>query len=104
MMCMARFLAPALAVVLFVGGCAYFGGGEPLEDASYQSGYGPGCNTGQQRQNQFSDYVDRDETRYKDDRSYRAGWNAGFHACGRPLNDIYKGSQPSPVRGGGPSG
>jgi hypothetical protein len=100
---MSRIAVPALAVLLLVGGCAYFGGAEPLDDASYQSGYGPGCNTGQQRQDQFSDYVDRDETRYQADRSYRAGWNAGFHACGRPLNDIYKGSQPGPVHGGGPN-
>jgi hypothetical protein len=100
---MSKFVVPALAFALLVGGCALFGSGDPLDEASYQSGYGPGCNTGQQRQNQFSDYVDRDEARYKADRSYRAGWNAGFHACGRPLNDTYKGSQPSSVRGGGPN-
>jgi hypothetical protein len=92
----------AFAALLLCGGCALFGGGEPLDGASYQAGYGPGCNTGQQRQQPFSDYLDRDETRYKEDRSYRAGWNAGFHGCSRPLNDAARGSLPAPAYGGGP--
>lgn len=92
------------AAAVSLGGCALFGGGGPIDDtASYQSGYGPGCNTGMQRQQPFSDYLDRDQTRYENDRSYRAGWNAGFHACSRPLNDAARGSGPGPTPyGGGP--
>ncbi|MFO1186959.1 MAG: hypothetical protein U1E87_05635 [Alphaproteobacteria bacterium] len=100
---MRRSVVFAFAAAMWLGGCTLFGGGEPVDNASYQAGYGPGCNTGMQRQQPFSDYLDRDQTRYENDRSYRAGWNAGFHACSRPVNDAARGSLPAPSPyGGGP--
>jgi hypothetical protein len=100
---MRRTILPlmVLALVLGAGGCTLFSPGEPLDEGSYQAGYGPGCNTGQQRQGGFSDYLDRDDSRYHEDRSYRAGWNAGYNACGRRIGgDPYKDSQGTLQTGG----
>lgn len=100
---MHRPFAFVFALALPLGGCTLFEKSEPIETASYQAGYSQGCNTGMQRQQPFSDYVDRDQTRFENDRSYRAGWNAGYHACSRPLNDASRGSGPGPTPyGGGP--
>lgn len=92
-------LASALALLLGAGGCTLMGSSEPLDETSYQTGYGQGCNTGQQRQNAYSDYLDRDETRYSDDRSYRAGWNAGLRACRNSGHDPYGRNPGAPSSG-----
>jgi len=92
-------LVPTLALALSAGGCTLWSSSEPLDEASYQTGYGQGCNTGQQRQNAYSDYVDRDETRYGEDRSYKAGWNAGLRACRRSAHDPYGANPGAPSSG-----
>ncbi len=99
---MKRLLVPALAVALSgaLSGCTFFGPQEPLDEGSYQAGYGDGCSTGSARQNAYSDYLNRDETRYGDDRSYRAGWNSGFRSCRGPVHDPI-GANPGTQQGPG---
>ncbi len=99
---MTRLLfVPVLALALAAGGCTLMGSSsEPIDDASYGAGYGQGCNTGQQRQNAYSDFLDRDESRYEEDRSYRSGWNAGLRACRKAAHDPY-GTNPGAPMGPG---
>jgi hypothetical protein len=92
---MNSYVARGLAVLFVAGnlaGCTLMSG-EPLDDGAYQAGFGPGCHTAQQRQGSYNDYRDRDEARYASDRSYRAGWNAGYHSCMRQSADPHGSSQ-----------
>lgn len=100
---MSRYVAHGLAVLFAAGslaGCTLWQG-EPIDDTAYQSGYAPGCHTAQERQNSYTDYRDRDDARYESDRSYRAGWNAGYHSCMRSNGNPYHGSDQNIP--GGPS-
>lgn len=99
---MRRLFPLSLMVLSLTGGCTLLEPQEPLDGASYQAGYGQGCNTGQARQNAYSNYVDRDENRYSEDRSYRAGWNAGLRACRGTIGDPY-GRNPGSLGGPGSS-
>ena len=76
--------ASLLAVSL--GACAT--GSKYADEPQYNSGYSSGCASASRGTGSVTPgRIDRDEQLYKSDKAYRAGWNAGYHACGEPLGD-----------------
>jgi len=87
----ARFFLFALVASLWA--CA--SGSEYKDEPTYSSGYSEGCASASRTGSRVvPSKITRDNELYKSDKAYRAGWNAGYHACGRSLED-------DPI-GGGP--
>jgi hypothetical protein len=81
---LARFLL--LTLVASLGACAT--GSKYQDEPQYDSGYSAGCASASRGTGGvIPSRIDRDEQLYKSDKAYRAGWNAGYHACGRSLDD-----------------
>jgi len=78
------FLVGAVfAAVFLVTGCA---GTDPelRQHPNYQLGYGDGCNSASARTRGLPGRHYRNESLYKSDEAYRAGWRSGWGACAPP--------------------
>jgi hypothetical protein len=84
-----------LALALSLGACVTQSkyADEPL----YASGYSDGCASASRGTGRvIPSRIDRDEELYKSDKAYRAGWNAGYRACGEPVEDSLGGGRDWP--------
>lgn len=76
-----------LLYALAAGACAT--GSEYEGEAAYAAGYSDGCASASRGggRGAIPARIDRDETLYRSDKAYRAGWNAGYRACASPVAD-----------------
>lgn len=81
-----------LMLLASLGACA--AGSEYADDSQYNAGYSDGCASASSASGSnraIPSRIARDERAYKSDKAYRAGWNAGYHACGRAYDDNFGG-------------
>lgn len=96
-----------LIVVVLVAssatGCIFFS--SPRDRAirrspSFQEGYSDGCAAATAPSSNYREAPARDETLYKTDSAYRAGWSSGLQTCNPAQNGMGAGSttipQPNP--------
>jgi len=87
---MVKTCAGFFFVVLLAGLGACATESKYADEPQYNAGYSAGCASGAQASGSnraIPSSIDRDEQLYKSDKAYRAGWNAGYHACGRSFDD-----------------
>jgi len=71
-------------LVLSLSACGIFGSGEDSKlrnSPNFQSGYRDGCGDANQQGADLRDRTLRDDTLYKTDAAYRAGYSNGFSVC-----------------------
>ena len=74
-------------LALVAGLCACAAQSKYANEPLYGSGYSDGCASASRGTSRtMPTRIDRDERLYKSDKAYRAGWNAGYHACGQPVD------------------
>jgi hypothetical protein len=91
-----RFLAVILLASPLLAGCIFFEGSisrQMERSPSFKSGYSDGCSTVSSSSANYREEqkVYKDESAYKTDKAYRAGWSAGYVGC-RP--DLGQTEQP----------
>ncbi len=85
------FAFVSLAGVLLLAGCATGNAGPGVQESGdYPAGYNDGCRTAGSRGAQLPGRSFRDKGLFESSEGYRAGWRAGYGACGGihdPLNE-----------------
>lgn len=79
-----RTLVPVvlLSAGFVLSGCSFERDQEVLDNPFYKTGFSEGCETAHTRVSGFNDTVHRNETLYKAEGVYRAGWGDGYALCG----------------------
>jgi hypothetical protein len=93
---MVNMHAQTLLLTLALSLCACAAKSPYADEPLYSSGYSAGCasaGSGAGGSRVIPGRITRDEALYKSDKAYRAGWNAGFHACAPPPDDAMSGGR-----------
>lgn len=70
-----------------LAGCIGDGDETLRDDPAYGAGYNDGCQTGGTRGSGLPATRNRNDDLWQSSEAYRAGWRAGYNACGPQLGD-----------------